>query len=415
MQRLILHCDINNCFASIEAVLNPSLRGKAIAVCGSQAERHGIVLAKSEAAKRYGVKTGEVIWQAKRKCPNLLIVAPHYDAYLHYSKEVRKIYESYTNQVESFGLDECWLDLSQSLALLNQRSGSEIAYEIKERVKRELGFTLSIGVSFNKVFAKLASDLKKPDAVTLIRKEEFKSIVWPLDVSLLLGVGRSTCEKLKFYAIHSIGDLARSPAQLLKRILGKNGSTLWINANGLDSSPVLYNHTPIPHKSMGHGQTFAADLVSLDEVRCALLFLAQHLSQRLRDNETRASGVQLTIRDSALVFKQFQERLAQPSQSAALIAKTAFKLFSTYYLWQKNVRALTITVYELSSTALPLQGSLFADRESIAKNEALEKSIYDIRQRFGKRSILPASILSSKKLSSPLPQGIGPPTHSWKS
>lgn len=413
MQRVILHCDINNCFASIEAALNPALRGKAIAVCGSQKERHGIVLAKSEEAKRFGVKTAQAIWQAKRKCPHLIIVAPHYETYLQYSKRVRSIYGTYTNQVESFGLDECWLDLTHSLAFLGQRSAAELAFEIKERIKVEVGITLSVGVSFNKVFAKLASDLRKPDAVSVITKEGFRHEIWALGADQLLGVGGATREKLLFYGIQSIGDLARSPVQLLKRILGKNGTQLWEYANGLDNSPVLRNDLPIPIKSMGHGQTFARDLLNLDEVRCGFIFLAQNLSHRLQLQGLRADSVQITVRDSALVFKQFQGRAPLPTQSAHVLAQTAFGLFCAHYRWQKDVRALTITAFGLCHCTQAIQGELFVEREQLDKHEAIQKSIFEIRERFGKKSIQPASILGDPIFSATLPPGIGPPTHHW--
>ena len=216
-QRVILHSDMNSFYASVEMMLDPSLKGKAVAVCGATEDRHGIVLAKSELAKKAGVKTGMVNWEAKQRCPGLILVPPQYDQYLKYSKLAHQIYYRYTDLVEPFGMDECWLDLTGSGAY---GTGMEIAQKIRTACREELGLTVSIGVSFNKIFAKLGSDLKKPDAVTQITKEDFREKVWPLAAAELIYVGRATEAKLARYGVHTIGELAAIPPEILQKWFG---------------------------------------------------------------------------------------------------------------------------------------------------------------------------------------------------
>ena len=303
MERVILHSDLNNCYASIECMLHPELRGKYIAVCGSTEERHGIVLAKNQLAKQCGVKTGDVIWEARQKCPQLTIVPPHMDQYLKFSKLVRSIYLRYSPEVESFGIDESWISLTGS-PLLKNRTPVEIANEIRETVKAEVGLTVSIGVSFNKIFAKLGSDMKKPDAVTEIRPDTFREQVWPLPASDLLYVGRATEEKLRRYCIHTIGDLAQTDKDFLIRLLGVNGEKLWSYANGLDSSRVMPCDYELPIKSIGHGITCTEDLVSEYEVRCVFRELSQEVGLKLRKNKLAAMGVRIAVRDNILSYAE---------------------------------------------------------------------------------------------------------------
>ena len=257
-ERTILHSDMNCFYASVEMMLDPSLRGKAVAVCGSTENRHGIVLAKSELAKRAGVKTGMVNWEARQCCPNLIMVKPQYEQYLKYSELARNIYQRYTDQVEPYGMDECWLDVTASRGVCG--TGMEIAEKIRQTVKEELGLTVSIGVSFNKIFAKLGSDMKKPDAITEIRKDEFKEKIWPLPASDLLFVGKATTAKLAQYGITTIGGIANADPMMLKRLLGVNGLGLWRSASGLDDTPVMHRDFVSPMKSIGHGITCTADL-----------------------------------------------------------------------------------------------------------------------------------------------------------
>ena len=329
-ERTILHCDMNNCYASIELISNPQWRGKPLAVCGSAEERRGIVLAKSEEAKKFGIKTGETLWQAKLKCPDLITVEPHYEEYLKYSRLARSIYYQYTDRVEPFGLDECWLDCTGSISLLG--SGEKIAEEIRERIKNELGITVSIGVSFNKIFAKLGSDLKKPDAVSFIGRTDFRRKLWKLSASELLGVGRSTAEKLRRYGINTIGDLAGADPRLMMQILGKNGIQIWNHANGRDESDVMPAGYRAPVKSIGHGITCIMDLVNDEEVKLVFLELCQDVSRRLRDNQLKASGVMISVRDSTMACRQYQCILKIPSQCSSEITRAASELFSRKYM-----------------------------------------------------------------------------------
>lgn len=291
VKRVIIHSDINNCYASIERQLNPSLVGKPIAVCGAAEERHGIVLAKSYEAKAFGVQTGEAIWQAKNKCHNLIIVSPHYDKYVQYSRLAHEIYKKYTPLIEPYGLDECWLDVSGSVELFE--SGEEIAAEIHRRFKEELGLTVSCGVASNKIFAKLGSDMKKPDATTVIPEEGFQELVWPLPVSDLWGVGRQTTKKLDSYCINTIGALAKTNLQFLQERFGVVGTQLWLYANGRDTSRVARYGYIAPIKSIGHGATTAKDMESDEEVWRTILDLTQEIGYKLKKNHLAARGIQL--------------------------------------------------------------------------------------------------------------------------
>lgn len=267
-ERAILHSDLNAFYASVEMMLDPSLRGKAVAVCGSTEDRHGIVLAKSDLAKKAGVKTGMVNWEARQLCRDLIVVPPQYDQYLKYSKLTQSIYQRYTDMIEPFGMDECWLDVTGSQAMCGD--AMTIAENIRRSVREELGLTVSIGVSFNKIFAKLGSDMKKPDAITQIRREDFKEKVWPLECSEMIYCGRATTAKLAKYGIHSIGDVAATDPAFLKRLLGVNGLALWNYANGTDTSRVMHKDFVSPVKSIGHGITCVADLVDEEEVHTLL-------------------------------------------------------------------------------------------------------------------------------------------------
>lgn len=397
MERVILHSDLNNCYASIECMLHPELRGKYIAVCGNTAERHGIVLAKNQLAKKCGVKTGDVIWEAKQKCPQLTIVPPHMDQYLKYSKVVREIYLRYSPEVESFGIDESWISLTGS-PLLKERSPVEIADEIRETVKAEVGLTVSIGVSFNKVFAKLGSDMKKPDAVTEIRPDSFKNQVWPLPASDLLYVGRATAEKLSRYGIHTIGDLAQTDRDFLMRMLGANGSKLWAFANGLDNSRVMPCEYEAPIKSVGHGITCTEDLVSEHEVRQVFLELSQEVGLKLRKNKLAATGVRISVRDDTLAHRQYQCKLPYPTQSYLEISHAGAVLFNRRYNWAHNIRSLTISAIDLVPGDTPIQLDLWTDFSRHTRRIRLEETVEDIRRRFGMQAINFAGLTTGLKI-----------------
>jgi len=394
--RAILHSDLNSFYASVEMVLNPSLRGKAVAVCGSTEDRHGIVLAKSELAKKAGVKTGMVNWEAKKLCPGLIILPPKFENYLKYSKAARDIYLRYTDQVESYGLDECWLDVTGSRALFGE--GFNIAERIRKEVKDELGITVSIGVSYNKVFAKLGSDMKKPDATTQISREDYKRKVWPLPACDLLYVGRSTQNKLARCGIYSIGDIAKAPLELLKGRLGKNGLLLSVFANGEDNSRVMKTDFVSPIKSVGHGVTCREDLLNNEEVWRVMLHLSQDIGYRLRKHEMSAQGVQISVKNENLSYRQYQAPLLIPTQSPMAIALKARELFESNFFWNANIRALTVRAINLSPSKAPRQIMWFDDEKKYEKRERLDDTTERIRERFGKEAILPASLLGDIKL-----------------
>lgn len=390
MTRLILHSDMNACYASIEAKLNPSLKKKPLAVAGRVEDRHGIILAKSQEAKLMGVKTGEPIWKAKSKCPNLILVPPQYDKYLEHSRMARKIYYQYSNQVEPFGLDECRIDVTGSKKLFG--TGEEMAYEIKERIKKELGITVSVGLSFNKVFAKLASDMKKPDAVTVIKKEDFKSIVRPLPVEAMIGVGGATKRKLNAIGIYSLGQLAKAPLELIKNLLYKPGEDLWNYANGMDFRPVndFYHMEPI--KSIGNSTTLRADLVNEREVFHVFQSLSSTVSSRLKENKLQAYGVGIYVRDSSLDSHVFQAPLSMPGQSSIRLARLAMEIFKENYRRELPVRALGIRAINLENEGRSFQLDVFSDYKDYIKKENLDQTLYKIRKKHGKFSVSFASL-----------------------
>lgn len=392
-ERCILHCDANCFYASVETVLNPDLRGKAMAVCGFTEERHGIVLAKSEKAKKAGVKTGMANWQARECCPGLIIVPPQYEYYMKFSKYLHGIYERYTDLVEPFGMDECWLDVTAS-----RQSGMEIAEEIRKTVKDELGITVSIGVSFNKIFAKLGSDMKKPDAITEITRENFQDKVWKLPCEELLYCGRATTAKLNNMAIRTIGDIARAGPEIVGHKFGKNGVALWTYASGNDTSRVAHQDFVMPAKSVGHGITCVADLENMEEVRMVIIALSQDIGHRLRVYKLKAKGVQVYIRDSRLCSYLTQTQLDYPTQSEALVSRAAIALVEKSYAWNNQIRAITISAINLIGERVPTQTTIFCDCQKAERQSKLEHTMDTIKGRFGKRAIIPAVILGERKM-----------------
>ena len=382
MERTILHCDMNNFYASVECMLNPVLKGHPVAVCGSTADRHGIVLAKNYEAKKYNIQTGEVVWQAKQKCKELIVVDPHYEHYIKYSKLAREIYKQYTDLVEPFGMDECWLDVTGSTHLFG--TGYEIAEKIKETVKFELGLTISVGVSFNKIFAKLGSDMKKPDAITVIEKETFKNEIWQLPASDLLGVGRATTKKLNYYGIYTIKDLATVSKDFLNKLLGKNGILLWKYANGTENSLVTPNDFEVPIKSVGHGITTVRDLENNNDVWPVILELSQDIGTKLRKYEKYAAGIAIVVRNNELHHQTWQMQLSQQTNSSLYLAKKAYALFCENYNWNRDIRSITVRAINLVSEQTPQQIDLFSETQNIDKMERLEIVVDKLRERFGK-------------------------------
>ena len=399
MERTILHCDMNNFFASVECMLNPSLRGHPVAVGGDVENRHGIILAKNYEAKKFGIQTGEALWQAKQKCPKLIIVPPHYEEYLKYSRLAHSIYADYTDLIEPYGMDEVWMDVTGSTKAFG--SGEVIANTLRERIKYELGLTISVGVSFCKVFAKLGSDMKKPDAVTVIPKDNFRDIIWDLPASDMLGVGRSTEKFLSSYGIHTIGQLANAYPDLMQRKLGKNGMVLLAFANGEDRSKVAPQDYEPPMKSIGHGITTMQDLENNAEVWNIMLALTQDIGHKLRVYNKNAAGVAIYIRyivDKQIAGKQWQCQLPVRTHSAAIIAKEAYRLFERSYGWEYPIRSVTVRAINLCSQDLPEQLQFFSDAATVERKEKLETAIEDIRRRFGKYSIQPACLCQNIKM-----------------
>ncbi len=394
--RVILHCDLNNFYASVETVLNPALKGKAIAVCGRTEDRHGIVLAKSEKAKRYNIRTGDVVWEAKKKCKELIVLEPNFDEYVKYGKAVRQIYYNYTDLIEPFGLDECWLDVTDSDKIFG--SDYETAYKIKEQVKKEIGLTLSIGVSFNKVFAKLGSDLKKPDGITIIRKDSFKEKIWNLPASDMLWVGRSTEKVLKKYGIKTIGDIANTSPEILVSFFGKNGYSLWKCANGYENSAVSSFGDMPEVKSIGRGCTLVSDLETDEEVWRVLLTLSHSVSKHLREEELMASGVQITVKSNDLQSVQFQKKLCFATQNAREIADCAYELYLERYDKELPVRALTVRAIDLLSFNTAQQLNIFFDINKHLRHEIIEKTVIELNKKYGKHTVIEATLLNNTKI-----------------
>lgn len=384
-ERVILHCDLNNFFASVTLLENQTIADLPVAICGSKEERHGIVLAKNEIAKKYGVKTAEAIWQAKQKCPGLVILPPDYEKYEHYSQEAKKIYAKYTDKIEPFGIDECWLDVTGSMLMFG--SGEEIAHKIRREIKNTLGITISVGVSFNKVFAKLGSDMKKPNAVTVISPDDFKEKIYPLPVSALLFAGRKTAEKLNSMGVFSIGDLTLVGDQTLEKMLGKNGLQLKKYALGLDKSSVADMNAHSLPKSIGKSVTGAEDFKNDDEVWQTIFKLSEEISEKLREERLYAGGIQVHIRDSNLTVKECSRALKAPTDLSPIIAEEAMDIFKENYFWEIPLRSVGVRAINLKKDGGAEQTDIFSDAEFNRKREIIEDSIYSIRTKYGKTSL----------------------------
>ena len=394
--RIILHSDMNAFYASVEMMLDPSLRGKPVAVCGSTENRHGIILAKSQLAKKAGVKTGMVNWEARQRCPDLIMVPPQYDEYVKYSRLAHEIYSRYTDLVEPFGMDECWLDVTDGRYQFG--TGEKIAEEIRTACREELGLTVSVGVSFNKIFAKLGSDMKKPDATTVITEENFREKIWPLAATELIYVGRATGAKLARCGIHTIGQLAAAPPEALRCWFGVNGPALWRYANGLDRSRVMPQDFVSPVKSVGHGITCSADLENEEEVYKVMLELSQDVGHRLRVHGLTAGGVQIWIRTNELDGMQCQCRLPARTQLPCEITAAGFRLFRERYRWPRHVRAVCIRAIDLAPKTEEEQMSFFVDYEKRDRRERLEQTVEELRARFGRGAVTYAVLLGDLKM-----------------
>lgn len=400
MSRTILHSDCNCFYASVELLHHPELRGKPVAVGGDPEARHGIVLTADYAAKRRGVKTGMALWQARQVCPDIIFLPPRMDLYLRFSRMAQEIYAEYTDKREPYGIDESWLDVTDSVSL--KGDGYHIAQEISSRMKKELGITVSVGVSFNKIFAKLGSDYKKPDAITTMNKDEYRDKAWPLPVSDLLYVGSATNNKLRGIGIRTIGDLARTEESLLVRKLGKMGSILWAFANGYDESPVKIENTSAPIKSVGNSTTTPKDMETDEDVKIVLYILAESVAARLRENGFRCRTVEISIRDKDLLHFSKQVKLQNASNITREIAEAGYKLYKESYrmpadehelknsrpeFYQKPLRSIGIRGTDLVTDYFWEQLDMFMDPQAREKQMKVDAAVDNIRKRFGFYSI----------------------------
>ena len=385
MARHILHVDQNCFYASVEMQRHPELRDKPLAVCGSQEERHGIVLTANYLAKPYGVKTGMAIWQARQKCPNLVILPPDMDEYIRFSRMARDIYEDYTDQIEPFGLDESWLDVTGSVGLFGDPMS--IAREISGRIKFELGITASIGVSDNKITAKLGSDYKKPDAITRIEADNYKEIAYPLPVEDLLYVGPATSRKLRAIGISTIGRLAECPVDVLVRRLGKMGAVLHTFANGRDVSPVQRSDHIPNIKSVGNSATTPRDLETEADVKLMLYLLAESVCARMRELVSRCTVVEIYVRDTQLNSIVRQRKLQAPSCSSQELAETGLDIFRRNYRWDRPVRSIGLRGAGLVEAQGTVQLSLYTEDQKRDKWERIDAAVDHLRQRYGYMSV----------------------------
>ena len=400
MNRTILHSDCNCFYASVELLHHPELRGKPVAVGGDPQARHGIVLTADYTVKRRGVKTGMALWQARQVCPDIIFLPPRMDLYLRFSRMAQEIYAEYTDKREPYGIDESWLDVTDSVSL--KGDGYHIAQEISSRMKRELGITVSVGVSFNKIFAKLGSDYKKPDAITTMNKDEYRDKAWPLPVSDLLYVGSATNNKLRGIGIRTIGDLARTEESLLVRKLGKMGSILWAFANGYDESPVKLENTSAPIKSVGNSTTTPKDMETDEDVKIVLYILAESVAARLRENGFRCRTVEISIRDKDLFHFSKQVKLQNASNITREIAEAGYKLYKESYrlpadeqelknsrpeFYQKPLRSIGIRGTDLVTDYFWEQLDMFMDPQAREKQMKVDAAVDTVRRRFGFYSI----------------------------
>ena len=392
--RVILHCDMNGFFASVELLSHPELRDRPMAVCGSPDKRHGIILAKNELAKKAGVVTAETVWQALKKCPDLQFVPPHMSKYKHYSRLINGIYQRFTDMVEPFSIDESWLDVTASQSLFG--SGKVIADTIRETVKRELGLTLSAGVSFNKIFAKMGSEYKKPDATTLITRENYRQLLWPLPAREMFFVGKVTAKKLSASGINTIGDIALANPDVLEHMLGKQGRQLWEYTNGLDNSPVARSGEAEKIKSVGNGVTFTRDLLTEEDLITAVTSLSDTVAGRLRKYGMKACGVKVDIKDPYFKVISRQKQLFSPTNLAFDLSRAALEIIHASWKTGSPIRMLTITGINLTDEIFDEQLSLFSgDSKSRIKDEQVERTMDKVRKKYGSSSIGFAAVIDN--------------------
>ena len=385
MDRVILHCDLNNFYASVECMLNPDISKFLVVVCGRIEDRSGIVLAKNDIAKKLGIKTGDNIYNIEKKSSEIIKVLPHFDQYLKYSKIVKEIYSRFTDLVEPYGIDECWLDVTGSQLLFG--TPYEIAYKIKETIKEETGLRISVGVGDNKIFAKMGSDMKKPDAITVINSVNYKDKIWNLPIGDMFGIGKATVKKLNAIGIYKIKEVAELSEVDCKKIMGKSGVVLRENILGLDKTPVNHFKYADEIKSIGHGRTLKQDITSYKEAHKVFLSLSEDISTKMRKSKTVACTVQITIKDNTLVSKDYQKTLSTPVRTSRELADAAQNIFEEKHLWENNVRAITISVKNFVSEEDAYEINLFDDGSKRKELEGIEAKIDLIRDKYGKTAL----------------------------
>lgn len=401
MDRVILHSDINSCYASIELLFAPELRGKPMAVGGDPERRHGIILSKTDEAKRAGVKTAMALWEAQRVCPELIILPPRFDRYLYFTRQVQRIYSEYTDRREPFGLDESWLDLTGCVAV---KDGESAARDIGRRVRNELGLTVSVGVSWNKIFAKLGSDYKKPDAVTVIDRARYRDMVWPLPAEELLFVGRATSKRLRELGIRTIGDIAAADRETLRLRLGKAGETLHSYANGWDASPVLRAGEYPPPKSVGNSSTPPRDLNCLRDAMPVLMSLAESVGARARAAGVMGRTATLELRYTDLSWRSHRMRLPHPTDCDRELLDAALKLLSEAHVWPSPLRGVGIRLEELISASAPEQTDIFTDWTYRDAQRKLDAAVDRLRGKYGGGAVMRGAVFAAPDMAVPVKQ-----------
>ena len=402
-ERVVLHCDINHCYAQIEEMKHPELKNVAMAVGGHEESRHGIILTKNLLAKKYNIKTGESLREALKKCPDLLIIHPHYDDYLYYTEKVKDIYREYSDRVESFGLDEAWIDCTESVKIFG--SGKEIAQIIQKRVLEEVGLTVSIGVSFNKIFAKLGSDMMKPMGLVVIDRDNFKETAWNLPVEDLLYVGRSTQIKLNLFGIKTIGDLAQFDIVALKRNLGKMGEIIWYFANGYDNSEVAITGTTSEIKSIGNGITTPKDITTFEEAKLVFYVLCESVASRAKEKGFVGKCISIHLRNTELKSISRQYKFENATNITEEMMPIILMLLKENYDFSIPLRSITITLSHLLNEDCQVQCSLFESNSKHQKGYDLELTLDKIRSTYGFSSVKRCSMLLDEQLTSFNPKG----------
>ncbi len=403
MERFIMHSDINHCYAQIHEMMHPALAKIPMIIGGSEEKRNGIVLARNQMAKKFGIKTAQTLWEAKELCPHVLVIPPDFDAYQYYSEKVKDIYREYSDQVESFGIDEAWVDLTHSTKLFGD--AKLIAKTIQKRVKEEIGLTVSIGLSFNKIFAKLGSDMIKPSGFVIISPNNYKQVVFPLSVDQLLNVGKATTEKLNNINIYTIGDLATTPVVVLNKLLGKNGDMIWAFANGLDYSDVnSQSFVRIP-KSIGNGITSPKNLEDKTQLKIVFQVLIESVASRLKDINMVGSVVRISIRNSDLKSFSKQTTLSEPTNTSSVIMESVMELANDDRTFELPIRSIRVVLSKLTIDNHSTQLNLFYDTDYLHKEKIIDKTIDQIRNKFSFNIIKRANVLEDQKLTDFNPKG----------